>query len=243
MVKERIDIVLTKKGFAQSRERAKILIMAGAVYVNGERITKTDTKVSEEANIQIKLNPIPYVSYGGVKLEKVLKECNINLKGKKVIDIGSSTGGFIDCMLQHGASYVYAIDVGTHQLHDKLRKDKRVHLMEGINARYLTFDNIGEKVDIVTIDVSFISIKKILPVVKVFLDRGGIIISLIKPQFEVGRFEVGKGGIVKNEEKIKNVIEEIIAFGESIGLKPLNICEAPREKQKKNREFFIVWEI
>ncbi|HOP85754.1 MAG TPA: TlyA family RNA methyltransferase [Syntrophorhabdaceae bacterium] len=243
MVKERIDIVLTKKGFAQSRERAKILIMAGAVYVNGERITKTDTKVSEQANIQIKLNPIPYVSYGGVKLEKVLKECSIYLKGKKAIDIGSSTGGFVDCMLQHGVSYVYAIDVGTHQLHDKLRKDKRVKLMEGINARYLTFHDIGERVDIVTIDVSFISIKKILSVVKVFLDKGGLIISLIKPQFEVGRFEVGKGGIVKDEEKIKKVIEEITAFGECIGLKPINICEAPREKQKKNREFFIVWEI
>jgi len=243
LVKERIDIVLTKKGYAQSRERAKILIMAGAVYVNNERITKTDARISEEAEIQIKLNPIPYVSYGGVKLEKVLKECNIDIKGKKAIDIGSSTGGFVDCMLKYGASCVYAVDVGTHQLHDRLRKDLRVRLMEGINARYLNFDDIGEKVDVVTIDVSFISIKKILPVIKVFLDKGGLVISLIKPQFEVGRYEVGKGGIVKDEDKIKKVIDEIVTFGKGLGLKPLNICEAPRERQKKNREFFIVWEI
>lgn len=243
MVKERIDVVLTKKGLAQSREKAKILIMAGEVYVNNQRITKTDTKIPEQAKIEIKGNPIPYVGYGGVKLEKVLKECSIDLKGKKAIDIGSSTGGFVDCMLKHGASYIYAVDVGTHQLHDKLRKDQRVLLKEGINARHLTFRDIGEKVDLVTIDVSFISIKKILPVVMVFLNKGGLIISLIKPQFEVGRYEVGKDGIVKDENKIKKVIEQITQYGESIGLKVINICEAPRERQKKNKEFFIVWEV
>ncbi|MCX7965131.1 MAG: TlyA family RNA methyltransferase [Syntrophorhabdaceae bacterium] len=242
MVKERIDVILTKKGLVQSREKAKILIMAGKVYADGERITKTDKKISEEAHIEIKGNAIPYVSYGGVKLEKVLKECNIDLKGKKAIDIGSSTGGFIDCMLKHGVSLIYAVDVGVHQLHEKLRKDSRVIPKEGINARYLTFDEIGEKVDVVTIDVSFISIKKILPVAKLFLGTGGLIISLIKPQFEVGRFDVGKGGIVKKEENIKKVLHDVIAFGEDLGLKPKNLCEAPREKERKNREFFIIWE-
>lgn len=242
MVKERIDIILTKKGLVQSRERAKILIMAGNVYVNDQRITKVDTKITDDAKIQIKGNPIPYVGYGGVKLEKVIKECNIEINGKKAIDIGSSTGGFVDCMLKQGAYCVYAVDVGTHQLHEKLRKDMRVILKEGINARYLTFDIIGEKVDIVTIDVSFISVKKILPVAMQFLDKGGLIISLIKPQFELGRFEVGKGGIVRKEDRIKKVLDEMISFGEGLGLKVKNICEAPRETQKKNREFFIVWE-
>lgn len=243
MVKERIDILLTKKGLVESRERAKIIVLAGEVYVDDQRITKPHIKVSEDAIIQIKKDPIPYVSYGGVKLEKAINEFNIDVKGKKVVDIGSSTGGFVHCMLNHGASYVYAVDVGINQLHEKLRRDKRVIVKEGINARYLKFEDIGEKVDMVTIDVSFISVKKILPVAKTFIDEGGIIISLIKPQFEVGRYEVGKGGIVKNDEKIKKVLEDIKEFGKEIGLNPKGICEAPKEREKKNREFFILWEL
>ncbi|MCX5813593.1 MAG: TlyA family RNA methyltransferase [Proteobacteria bacterium] len=243
MVKERIDVLLAKKGLAPSREKAKILIMAGEVYAGNERITRPDRKIGDDAPIEVKKNPIPYVSYGGIKLEKAIEAFSIDVKGKKVIDIGSSTGGFIDCLLQHGASIVYAVDVGTHQLHEHLRTDKRVIVKENLNARYLTFEDIGEQVDIITIDVSFISLKMILPVTIPLLSNNGHVVSLVKPQFEVGRFEVGKGGIVKDVEKIKRAIEDIKLFGMGLGLKPTSEIEAPRAKEKKNREYFISWEL
>jgi 23S rRNA (cytidine1920-2'-O)/16S rRNA (cytidine1409-2'-O)-methyltransferase len=160
-----------------------------------------------------------------------------------VLDIGSSTGGFVDCLLQHGASLVYAIDVGTHQLHDRLRNDKRVILKENVNARYVTFEDIGEKFEIITIDVSFISLRKILPAVLPFIDKGACIISLVKPQFEVGRYEVGKGGIVKDEQKIKRTVDSIKEYGVTIGLTPIGETEAPREKERKNKEYFVLWEL
>lgn len=243
MVKERIDVLLTKKGLVPSREKAKILIMAGEIYAGNERITRPDRKIGDDIPIEVKKNPIPYVSYGGVKLEKAIEIFSIDAKGKKVIDIGSSTGGFIDCLLQRGASIIYAIDVGTHQLHEHLRADERVIVKENLNARYLTFEDVGEKADIITIDVSFISLKKILPVTIPLLNNNGVVISLVKPQFEVGRFEVGKGGIVKDIEKIRSAIEEIKAFGIELGLKPVDEIEAPRGKERKNREYFILWEI
>jgi len=243
VVKERIDVLLTKKGLVPSREKAKILIMAGEIYAGNERITRPDRKIGDDIPIEVKKNPIPYVSYGGVKLEKAIEIFSIDAKGKKVIDIGSSTGGFIDCLLQRGASIIYAIDVGTHQLHEHLRADERVIVKENLNARYLTFEDVGEKADIITIDVSFISLKKILPVTIPLLNNNGVVISLVKPQFEVGRFEVGKGGIVKDIEKIRSAIEEIKAFGIELGLKPVDEIEAPRGKERKNREYFILWEI
>jgi 23S rRNA (cytidine1920-2'-O)/16S rRNA (cytidine1409-2'-O)-methyltransferase len=243
VVKERIDVLLTKKGLAPSREKAKILIMAGEIYAGNERITRPDRKISEDTPIDVKKNPIPYVSYGGMKLEKAIDAFSIDVKGKKAIDIGSSTGGFIDCLLQHGTSVVYAVDVGTHQLHEHLRADKRVIVKENLNARYLTFEDIGEQADIITIDVSFISLKMILPVTIPLLSNNGNVVSLVKPQFEVGRFEVGKGGIVKDMEKIKNVLEGIKTFGRGLGLKPVNEVEAPRGKERKNREYFILWEM
>ncbi len=243
MAKERIDIVLARQGLAPSREKARILIMAGEVFIGTERITKADKKVEDDVPIEVRSNPIPYVSYGGVKLKGALDAFGMDVRGKKALDIGSSTGGFVDCLLQEGAVLVHAIDGGTHQLHERLRKDRRIILKENCNARYLTLEDVGEKVDLVTIDVSFISLKKILPVAVLFLDDDGVIISLVKPQFEVGRFDVGKGGIVKNPARIEEVLEDIKSFGQTLGLSPVKMTEAPREKTKKNKEYFIQWEL
>ncbi len=243
MVKERIDVVLARKGLAPSREKARVLVMAGEVYIGEERVTKPDKKVTDDTPIVIKGNPIPYVSYGGVKLEAALSAFGIDMTGKIALDIGSSTGGFVDCLLKHGASKVYAVDVGTHQLHEKLRGDNRVILTENFNARQMTMDDVGELLDAITIDVSFISLKKILPAAVPLVNAGGCIMSLFKPQFEVGRFEVGKGGIVKDQELIDRVMEEMKAFGETLGIHATKVVEVPRERERKNREYFILWEI
>ncbi len=242
MAKERVDIVLARKGLAPSREKAQALIMAGVVYIGNERVTKSDKKIEDDISIEVRGNPIPYVSFGGVKLKKALDIFTLETRGKIALDIGSSTGGFTDCLLEAGVARIHAIDTGTHQLHEKLRTDTRILLTENCNARYLTFEVVGEKVDIITIDVSFISLKKILPVAVRFMKDDGHMISLVKPQFEVGRFEVGKGGIVKNTDKIKEVIEDIRELGKTIGIKAVNMIESPREKEKKNREYFILWE-
>jgi 23S rRNA (cytidine1920-2'-O)/16S rRNA (cytidine1409-2'-O)-methyltransferase len=242
VAKERVDVVLARKGLAPSREKAQALIMAGEVYIGNEQITKADKKIELDAPIEVRGNPVPYVSYGGVKLQKVLDVCTLDVKGKKALDIGSSTGGFTDCLLQTGVSLVHAVDAGTHQLHEKLRNDARIILRENCNARYLEFEDLGEKFDIITIDVSFISLKMILPVAVQFLKDDGHIISLVKPQFEVGRFEVGKGGIVKSTEKIEAVIANMKAFGKTLGIEAIDVIESPREKEKKNREYFILWE-
>ena len=243
MARDRVDVVLAKKGLASSREKAKALIMAGQIYVNEERVSKPDKLIAEDDCIEVKGNSIPYVSYGGIKLEHALKTFGIDVLNKSALDIGSSTGGFVDCLLQHGASHVYAIDVGTHQLHERLRNDERVTALENVNARYISFDDIGKKFEIITIDVSFISLKNILPVVIPFMSTGACVISLIKPQFEVGRYEVGKGGIVKDEQKIRKVVSEIKNFGKDLGLAHKNETESPREKEKKNREYFVLWEL
>lgn len=242
MVKERVDVILARRGLAPSREKAQALIMAGEVYIGSEQITKADKKIEHEAPIEVRGNPVPYVSYGGVKLKKALDAFTLDIKRKKALDIGSSTGGFVDCLLQDGASLVYAVDAGTHQLHEKLRNDSRIVLLENCNARYLKFEDLGERFDIVTIDVSFISLKKILPVAIKFIKENSHIVSLVKPQFEVGRFEVGKGGIVRNIEKIEAVIADIKAFGTALGIEATDMIESPREKEKKNREYFILWE-
>lgn len=242
MGKERIDVLLARSGLAPSREKARVLIMAGAVYADGQRVLKADTRADETARLEIKGNPIPYVSFGGIKLKAAVDASGIDLSGMTALDVGSSTGGFTDCLLQEGARKVYAVDSGTHQLHEKLRKDQRVVLKEHFNARYLSFDDIGETVDVITIDVSFISLKKIIPSVIGLVGKGGHIFSLVKPQFEVGRYNVGKGGIVKDDERIRAVIEDIRGFGEGLGLKALSVVEVPREKERKNKEYFIVWE-
>jgi 23S rRNA (cytidine1920-2'-O)/16S rRNA (cytidine1409-2'-O)-methyltransferase len=240
--KERIDVLLARSGLAPSREKAQVLIMAGAVYADGQRILKADTRIEQTANLEVKGNPIPYVSFGGVKLKAAIDASGLDVTGMTVLDVGSSTGGFTDCLLQHGARKIYAIDSGTHQLHEKLRDDRRIILKENFNARYLGFDDIGETVDIITIDVSFISLKKIIPAVTGLVRKGGYIFSLVKPQFEVGRYNVGKGGIVKDDDRIRAVIQDIKEFGEGLGMMALKIIESPREKERKNKEYFIIWE-
>jgi 23S rRNA (cytidine1920-2'-O)/16S rRNA (cytidine1409-2'-O)-methyltransferase len=210
--KERLDTLIAAKGLAESRERARSLIMAGLVFVDNQKIDKPGTKVSTAANIEVKGNPIPYVSRGGLKLEKAIKEFNIDLTGKTAIDIGASTGGFTDCMLQNGAAKVYAIDVGYGQLAWSLRTDSRVVCMERTNIRNVTPEMLGEPADLATMDVAFISITKVLPVAKGLLKEDGRLVCLIKPQFEAGREKVGKKGVVRDKNVHKEVIENITSF-------------------------------
>ena len=241
MAKLRVDILLNRRGLAESREKAKILVMAGAVYLDGERLSRADKAVDEDAPLEVRSNPLPYVGFGGVKLERAVRGFGIDVRGKTVIDLGSSTGGFVDLLLQAGAARVYAVDVGTHQLHEKLRRDPRVRVLEQVNARYLSLEDIGERADIITVDVSFISLKKIIPAALPLLAPEGLLITLVKPQFEVGRYQVGKGGIVRDGERIKAVLDEMRAFGEQHGVRALDLAEAPRERERKNREYFILW--
>ena len=228
-----------ERGIIQSRERAKGLILSGDVRVNGNPVNKAGTLIEETAEIELTGKDIPYVSRGGLKLEKAIKEFNINVKNKIVIDVGASTGGFTDCLLQYGVRRVYAVDVGYGQLAWKLRKDPRVVVIERKNIRYIKPSDIGEQVDIATIDVSFISLKLVLPSVKKLLKNNGEIIALIKPQFEVGKGEVGKGGEVREKEKHKKVISEIKSFAIDLGFKVLNVTESPIAGQKGNVEFLI----
>lgn len=238
MPKRRLDNLLLERGIVQSRERAKGLILSGDVRVNGNPVNKAGTLIDEDAEIEI-TKDIPYVSRGGLKLEKAIKEFNINVKDKVAIDVGASTGGFTDCLLQNGTKKVYAVDVGYGQLAWKLRKDPRVVVIERKNIRYIKPSDIGEPVDIATIDVSFISLKLVLPIVKNLLKENGEIIALIKPQFEVGKSEVGKGGIVRETEKHERVISEIKSFAIDLGFKVLNVTESPIVGQKGNVEFLI----
>jgi 23S rRNA (cytidine1920-2'-O)/16S rRNA (cytidine1409-2'-O)-methyltransferase len=239
--RNRIDNLLVERHLAESREKAKILIMAGTVYAAGQRVDKPDKKIETEAPIEVRGNAIPFVGFGGMKLSHALSAFVIDPQGMTALDIGSSTGGFVDCLLQRGVSRVYAVDVGRHQLHEKLKGDDRVTLLEEKNARYLTEEDIGEKVDLITIDVSFISLKKILPAAVSLLRAGGLLVTLFKPQFEVGRYDVGKGGIVKDVEKVEKTIHDMEDFGRGLGLDPRATAEAPRDKEKKNREYFILW--
>jgi 23S rRNA (cytidine1920-2'-O)/16S rRNA (cytidine1409-2'-O)-methyltransferase len=238
----RVDVLLVRKGLAESREKARILVMAGEVYLGGERVSKPDRLIDEDGAIEIRTSATAYVGYGGTKLDKALKEFGIDPRGKTAIDIGSSTGGFVDALLQAGAIKVYAVDVGTHQLHERLKADRRVVLLENKNARSLTPEDIGGQADIITVDVSFISLKKIIPQAIPLLAPVGQLITLVKPQFEVGRYRVGKGGIVRDDERIRTVLDDIRAFGAQLGLLPEGTVEAPRERDRKNREYFILWE-
>src|SRR3989338_3189157 len=255
MPKRRLDNLLLERGIVQSRERAKGLILSGDVRVNGNPVNKVGTLIDENAEIEI-TKDIPYVSRGGLKLEKAIKEFNINVKDKAAIDVGASTGGFTDCLIQYGAKKVYAVDVGYGQLAWKLRNDPRVVIIERKNIRYIKPSDIrpplsplllkegkgevfAELADIATIDVSFISLKLVLPVVKNLLKENGEIIALIKPQFEVGKSEVEKGGIVRDKEKHERVILEIKFFANDLGFKFLGLTESPIQGQKCNVEFLI----
>ncbi|WP_022853444.1 TlyA family RNA methyltransferase [Thermodesulfatator atlanticus] len=239
--KERLDKLLVQKGLCETREKAQALIMAGEVYVNGKRIEKAGQKIPFDAQIEIKGKGLPFVSRGGLKLAHALKHFGIDVAGLVCADIGASTGGFTDCLLQEGAAKVYAIDVGKGQLHYKLRNDPRVVVLEGINARYLTEESLPEKVGLVTIDCSFISLTKILPAAVKILKPEGLIIALIKPQFEVGKGKVGKGGVVKDPKLHQEVIEKIKTFSEKeLNLKTEGITESPILGPAGNKEFLIL---
>ena len=237
--KERIDKLLIEKRIVQSRERARSLIMEGRVIVEDRTIDKPGTKVDVEAQLQIRGENLPYVSRGGVKLEGALNAFGVHPSGMVVMDVGASTGGFTDCVLQKGARKVYAVDVGYGQLAWKLRKDPRVVNLERRNIRYLKREEVEEEVGLILIDTSFISIEKYLPHLLGFLRKGGTIISLIKPQFEVGKGEVGKGGVVKDPALHQKVIERISQFSRGLGLKVLRVIESSLLGPKGNKEFFI----
>jgi len=211
VIKKRLDAFLVEKGFFENRSKAQAAIMAGTILVNDLKVDKPGTQVTEEAKIKIIGNKLPYVSRGGLKLEKALKVFPISLKDKVVADIGASTGGFTDCSLQNGARKVYAIDVGYGQLAWSLRNDERVINMERTNVRYLDESSLPEKIEIATIDVAFISLDKVLPAVKKLLSNDGCVIALIKPQFEAGRDKVGKKGVVRDRKVHEEVIEKVIA--------------------------------
>ncbi len=239
MKKERLDLLLVEKGLAPSREKAKALIMAGQVFVNQVKIDKPGTLVDSVSLLEIKGNILPYVSRGGLKLEKALRVFSLDLQDKVVMDIGASTGGFTDCALQNGARKVYAIDVGYGQLDWSLRQDPRVINLERMNARYLTPEIITELVDVITIDVSFISLEKILPVLPPFLKETGWILALIKPQFEAGREKVGKKGVVKDRAIHKEVIAKIIAIAGGLNFIPQGLDFSPITGPEGNIEYLL----
>ena len=238
-LKERLDVLLVNKGFFSSRERAKTAIMAGDVYVNGGISDKAGTKIDEEAEITVKHDQCPYVGRGGYKLAKAIGTFGLDLAAKTAMDIGASTGGFTDCMLQNGASKVYSVDVGYGQLDWKLRNDPRVVNMEKVNVRYLEPDTIPDRMDFVSIDVSFISLKLIFPVVRELLKKGGELVCLIKPQFEAGREQVGKKGIVRDRDVHRQVIENVIIYAVSNGLKPEELTFSPMTGAKGNIEYLL----
>ncbi len=237
--KERLDKVLVERRLFPAREKARQGILAGLVSVEGRIIDKAGTRISGEARIEIKEKSCPYVSRGGLKLEKALREFRIEVKGKVAIDIGASTGGFTDCLLREGAARVYAVDVGYGQLSWKLRCDKRVINLERKNARYLKREEVEEEPDLATIDVSFISLDKIIPVVVPLLRDKGEVIPLVKPQFEVGKGKVGRGGVVREANLHRETILKIMKLAEKLGLGIQGLIPSPLKGPAGNREFFI----
>ena len=235
----RLDVELVNKGLVESREKAKALIMAGQVYIDGQKAYKAGDKVKDGQMIEIKGSLMPFVSRGGLKLDKSIKCFDINLEGLVCADIGASTGGFTDCMLQNGASKVYSIDVGYGQLAWQLRNDPRVVNMERTNVRYLDVDAIEDVVSFVSIDVSFISLKLVLPVAYKLLDQGGTLVALVKPQFEAGREEVGKKGVVRDIEIHRKVIRNTIAIASDIGFSIKGLDFSPIKGPEGNIEFLL----
>lgn len=238
-MKERLDVLLVKKGFYQSRERAKASIMAGIVYVDGQKSDKAGNMVDENAEITVKENICPYVSRGGLKLEKAMNLWNFPLQDTVCMDIGASTGGFTDCMLQKGARKVYAVDVGYGQLDYKLRIDERVVNMEKCNIRYVEKDDIADPIDFISIDVSFISLKLVFPVASKLLTEEGHLVCLVKPQFEAGREQVGKKGIVRDRKVHKEVIENVAGYAMENGLYPVGLTYSPVTGAKGNIEYLM----
>ena len=245
MKKQRIDKILVEKGLAESRTKAQALVMAGVVLVNEKRVEKSSESflMSEDFRIKGDSPEAKYVGRGGLKLEKALEEFEISPKDFVCLDVGASTGGFTDCLLQNGAKKVFAIDVGTNQLVWKLRNDPRVEVRENVNARYLKPEDFDQKFDLIVMDVSFISVTKIFLALKSLVKLEGKIIALIKPQFEVGKGEVGKGGIVRDEEKHEQVVFKVNSFAAELGLIAENVIESPILGAEGNKEFLVFYRL
>lgn len=236
--KERIDVLLVEQGHFPSREKAKAAIMAGLVYLDQEKVDKAGTKVLTSAKLSVKGSEHPYVGRGGLKLEKAIHYFGLDVIGKTAIDIGASTGGFTDCALKNGASFVYAVDVGYNQLAWSLRSDPRVAVMERTNFRYIQKEDLkGSDPEFAMIDVSFISLKLILPPLKNVLAKGGSVIALIKPQFEAGREKVGKAGIIRDPNTHREVLHDVITFAQSIGFELRGLTYSPVQGGEGNTEF------
>ena len=237
--KERLDVLMTELGLCDSRNRAQALIMSGEVYVDGQKCDKAGTQISEDARIEVRGNACPYVSRGGLKLEKAMKNFDVTLEGKVCMDVGASTGGFTDCMLQNGAVKVYSIDVGYGQLDWKLRNDPRVVCMEKTNIRYVLPENLEGPADFSSIDVSFISLTKVLLPVRNLLTEEGEIVCLIKPQFEAGREKVGKKGVVRDPAVHREVIEKVRDYAMSIFMEPCHLSFSPIKGPEGNIEYLL----
>lgn len=241
-MKKRIDVLLFERGLAPSREKARTLIMAGSVYVNNQKFDKPGDTVSDDAEIEVRGSTLKYVSRGGLKLEKAMQIFPIDLNGKICMDIGASTGGFTDCMLQNGAQKVYSVDVGYGQLAWQLRQDPRVVNLERTNARYLTREQVPEEIDFFSVDVSFISLRIILPAVRPLLRDGGQAVCLIKPQFEAGREKVGKKGVVRDRAVHEEVVETICRFAVENGYSVLGLTFSPVKGPEGNIEYLAYLE-
>lgn len=238
-MKTRLDVLLVSLGLAESREKAKAVIMAGNVFVDGQREDKAGSMFEDKARIEVRGHKLPYVSRGGLKLEKAVKSFSLSLEGKLCMDVGSSTGGFTDCMLQNGARKVYAVDVGTNQLAWKLRTDERVVCMEKTNIRYLLPEHIPEPPEFASIDVAFISLTKVLLPVRELLTENGQVVALIKPQFEAGREKVGKKGVVRDRETHLEVIDQVISYACSVGYRILDLDFSPVRGPEGNIEYLL----
>ena len=241
-MKKRIDVLLFERGLAPSSEKARTLIMAGSVYVNNQKFDKPGDTVSDDAEIEVRGSTLKYVSRGGLKLEKAMQLFPIDLNGKICMDIGASTGGFTDCMLQNGAQRVYSVDVGYGQLAWQLRQDPRVVNLERTNARYLTREQVPEEIDFFSVDVSFISLRIILPAVRPLLRDGGQAVCLIKPQFEAGREKVGKKGVVRDRAVHEEVVETICRFAVENGYSVLGLTFSPVKGPEGNIEYLAYLE-
>ncbi len=241
-MKKRLDILVTERGLVESREKAKTLIMAGQVYVDGQKADKPGDTFSEDAAVEVRGKGLPYVSRGGLKLEKAMREFGLQLQGRTCMDIGASTGGFTDCMLQNGAQRVYSVDVGYGQLAWSLRTDPRVVNLERTNARYLTREQVPEEIGFFSVDVSFISLTLILPAVRPLLAEHGQAVCLIKPQFEAGREKVGKKGVVRDKAVHEEVIEKIRSFALENSFSVLGLTFSPVKGPEGNIEYLIYLE-
>lgn len=238
-MKKRLDVLLVEQGLADSREKAKAIIMSGIVYVDNNKEDKAGTTFEETAQVEVRGNTLRYVSRGGLKLEKAMNNFGVTLDGKVCMDVGASTGGFTDCMLQNGAVKVYSVDVGHGQLAWKLRNDERVVCMEKTNIRYVTPDDIDDRIEFASIDVSFISLTKVLPAVKELLTENGEIVCLIKPQFEAGREKVGKKGVVRELSTHIEVVQMIVDYARNNGFRTLDLSYSPIKGPEGNIEYLL----